>query len=234
MKERYPSDADKHLLARQTGLSRNQVSNWFINARVRLWKPMVEDMYQQELKEAESAEERELERNHSSNNSNLAQTPTTTTTTAPTTSTATATAPPPPPSSTTTTTPSTPKRSHFNPSESDPSQPFSETQPTLISAAAAGGGGSEAAPPLSQCFQDSSSSDLLSHRPTMGTGEDTCRHGSLIAADYGTASASADIGSTLIRFGTTAGDVSLTLGLRHAGNIPDKAAPFSVRDFGPI
>lgn len=48
----YPSDADKHLLARQTGLSRNQVSNWFINARVRLWKPMVEEMYQQESKEA--------------------------------------------------------------------------------------------------------------------------------------------------------------------------------------
>ncbi|KAG6507539.1 hypothetical protein ZIOFF_032889 [Zingiber officinale] len=46
----YPSDADKHLLSRQTGLSRNQVSNWFINARVRLWKPMVEDMYQKEFK----------------------------------------------------------------------------------------------------------------------------------------------------------------------------------------
>ncbi|KAK9108773.1 hypothetical protein Sjap_016833 [Stephania japonica] len=49
----YPSDADKHLLARQTGLSRNQVSNWFINARVRLWKPMVEEMYQQESKDEE-------------------------------------------------------------------------------------------------------------------------------------------------------------------------------------
>uniref|UniRef100_M8AU03 BEL1-like homeodomain protein 4 n=1 Tax=Aegilops tauschii TaxID=37682 RepID=M8AU03_AEGTA len=36
----YPSDVDKHILARQTGLSRSQVSNWFINARVRLWKPM--------------------------------------------------------------------------------------------------------------------------------------------------------------------------------------------------
>ncbi|XLR30492.1 hypothetical protein S83_058392 [Arachis hypogaea] len=32
----YPSDVDKHILARQTGLSRSQVSNWFINARVRL------------------------------------------------------------------------------------------------------------------------------------------------------------------------------------------------------
>ncbi|KAL8543595.1 hypothetical protein ACS0TY_004242 [Phlomoides rotata] len=47
----YPSDVDKHILARQTGLSRSQVSNWFINARVRLWKPMVEEMYMEELKE---------------------------------------------------------------------------------------------------------------------------------------------------------------------------------------
>ncbi|KAL1539572.1 BEL1-like homeodomain 4 [Salvia divinorum] len=45
----YPSEADKHVLSRQTGLSKNQVSNWFINARVRLWKPMVEEMYQHEL-----------------------------------------------------------------------------------------------------------------------------------------------------------------------------------------
>ncbi|KAG1368544.1 BEL1-like homeodomain protein 4 [Cocos nucifera] len=49
----YPSDADKQQLARQTGLSRNQVSNWFINARVRLWKPMVEEIYQQEAKDKE-------------------------------------------------------------------------------------------------------------------------------------------------------------------------------------
>ncbi|KAL2902632.1 Homeobox protein BEL1-like protein [Bienertia sinuspersici] len=47
----YPSDVDKHILARQTGLSRSQVSNWFINARVRLWKPMVEQMYLEETKE---------------------------------------------------------------------------------------------------------------------------------------------------------------------------------------
>ncbi|KAL1355780.1 homeobox protein BEL1 homolog [Arachis duranensis] len=50
----YPSDVDKHILARQTGLSRSQVSNWFINARVRLWKPMVEEMYMEELKEQEN------------------------------------------------------------------------------------------------------------------------------------------------------------------------------------
>ncbi|XP_054809242.1 homeobox protein BEL1 homolog [Prosopis cineraria] len=50
----YPSDMDKHILARQTGLSRSQVSNWFINARVRLWKPMVEEMYLEEMKEHEN------------------------------------------------------------------------------------------------------------------------------------------------------------------------------------
>nr|XP_027081497.1 homeobox protein BEL1 homolog [Coffea arabica] len=50
----YPTDVDKHILARQTGLSRSQVSNWFINARVRLWKPMVEEMYTEETKEEEN------------------------------------------------------------------------------------------------------------------------------------------------------------------------------------
>ncbi|TKY61920.1 BEL homeodomain protein 1 [Spatholobus suberectus] len=49
----YPKDSDKHLLAKQTGLTRSQVSNWFINARVRLWKPMVEEMYLEEMKEHE-------------------------------------------------------------------------------------------------------------------------------------------------------------------------------------
>ncbi|KAJ6805925.1 BEL1-like homeodomain protein 9 [Iris pallida] len=46
----YPTDTDKHMLATQTGLSRNQVSNWFINARVRLWKPMVEEIHNLESK----------------------------------------------------------------------------------------------------------------------------------------------------------------------------------------
>lgn len=41
------------MLAKQTGLTRSQVSNWFINARVRLWKPMVEEMYLEETKEQE-------------------------------------------------------------------------------------------------------------------------------------------------------------------------------------
>ncbi|CAI9780254.1 unnamed protein product [Fraxinus pennsylvanica] len=49
----YPKDSDKLMLAKQTGLTRSQVSNWFINARVRLWKPMVEEMYTEEMKDHE-------------------------------------------------------------------------------------------------------------------------------------------------------------------------------------
>ncbi|XP_062221229.1 homeobox protein ATH1-like [Phragmites australis] len=43
----YPTDRDKDVLAARSGLSRNQVSNWFINARVRIWKPMIEEMYEE-------------------------------------------------------------------------------------------------------------------------------------------------------------------------------------------
>ncbi|XP_076923231.1 BEL1-like homeodomain protein 7 [Bidens hawaiensis] len=48
----YPKDSEKMMLARQTGLTKSQVSNWFINARVRLWKPMVEEIYQEESADA--------------------------------------------------------------------------------------------------------------------------------------------------------------------------------------
>ncbi|GAB2235409.1 hypothetical protein Drorol1_Dr00025834 [Drosera rotundifolia] len=51
----YPTDTDKLMLAKQTGLSRNQVSNWFINARVRLWKPMVEEIYALETRQVQKA-----------------------------------------------------------------------------------------------------------------------------------------------------------------------------------
>ncbi|GAU17436.1 hypothetical protein TSUD_233130 [Trifolium subterraneum] len=203
----YPSDADKHLLARQTGLSRNQVSNWFINARVRLWKPMVEEMYQQELNEAECATE-DKERNQSNSNSgNQTQTP-------PTSS---ATEPPPP-------TP-TRKRSDINPHENDPSlvsinrqQSLSENQAMQSTTV------SEVVPPFD--------SDMPPQR-SMAM-DDVSRYGSLVAEDYETGSISADIGSsTLIRFGPTSGDVSLTLGLRHVGNVPDETN-FSIRDFGSM
>ncbi|MED6118386.1 hypothetical protein PIB30_002092 [Stylosanthes scabra] len=50
----YPKDSEKIMLARQTGLTRNQVANWFINARVRLWKPMVEEMYKEEFGDSDN------------------------------------------------------------------------------------------------------------------------------------------------------------------------------------
>ncbi|XP_047315553.1 BEL1-like homeodomain protein 4 [Impatiens glandulifera] len=171
----YPSDADKHLLARQTGLSRNQVSNWFINARVRLWKPMVEDMYQQEAKEEDYGDERETNPSPSSSS-----------------------APPPPLTNSVTPANIINRRFEINALENDPS---------LIA--------------INRQFV----SENQANHPSISA--------SSVSIDY---SATAPIGSndhhmgsTLIRFGT--GDVSLTLGLRHAGNVPDKN-PFSVRDFG--
>ncbi|XP_050380873.1 BEL1-like homeodomain protein 9 [Argentina anserina] len=59
----YPTDTDKITLAKQTGLSRNQVSNWFINARVRLWKPMVEEIHMLETRQAHIASQKVGDRN---------------------------------------------------------------------------------------------------------------------------------------------------------------------------
>uniref|UniRef100_A0A2P2KB21 Uncharacterized protein MANES_13G134500 n=1 Tax=Rhizophora mucronata TaxID=61149 RepID=A0A2P2KB21_RHIMU len=240
----YPSDADKHLLARQTGLSRNQVSNWFINARVRLWKPMVEDMYQQESKEEEGeavGEEREKKQTYNNkNNDNVARTPTPTSKTASSSAT----------TATITTAPPTSlagKGSEISANESDPSllainrHCFSENQANrhslstsifttttanniIINPTNAATATTEVAPP--------------SHgQPFNDLADDMCRRGGMAAADYGTTTstnaAHDDIGPTLVRFGTTAaGDVSLTLGLRHAGNMPEKSSSFSLRDFG--
>ncbi|CAK9312467.1 unnamed protein product [Citrullus colocynthis] len=60
----YPKDTEKHLLAVKSGLTRNQVSNWFINARVRLWKPMIEEMYAEMSRRKFSQNEEETERIH--------------------------------------------------------------------------------------------------------------------------------------------------------------------------
>ncbi|KAK8517591.1 hypothetical protein V6N13_127755 [Hibiscus sabdariffa] len=209
----YPSDADKLLLSRQTGLSKNQVSNWFINARVRLWKPMVEDMYQQEIKE-------EDEDNNESHNSNNAQKSTPSTTAGAAASTPSASPPP-----------AGGKRSEINAMENDPSflainrQRFSENQAkqcthhsTTIIATTAG-------PPPPTTFKTTATEVA----PPIPHG------GSIVSAGCGTTSTlgnNIDIDSTRIRLvGTTTGDVSLTLGLRHAGNMPEKTSSFSFRDF---
>nr|GEW97870.1 BEL1-like homeodomain protein 4 [Tanacetum cinerariifolium] len=206
----YPSDADKHLLARQTGLSRNQVSNWFINARVRLWKPMVEEMYQQEGKEEfgdqlqdedqdiiDQQENTKSDTNINYNNNNQQHR-----TNGPSSSSSssalaqTSMPPPPPPPQPPATTPTSAKRTEINDSEYDAlnhainmQKGLAENQVTPMSYP----GNISIVPPSFQ--------------------------------------ADANMGSTPISFGTNAGDVSLTLGLRHAGNLPEKDS-FSVRDFG--
>ncbi|EOA16098.1 hypothetical protein CARUB_v10004235mg [Capsella rubella] len=204
----YPSDADKHLLARQTGLSRNQVSNWFINARVRLWKPMVEEMYQQESKERERERERDQETKNSNNDkstkpndnneSNFTAARTTSSQTPITTA----------PDAAAVATGHR-LRSDINAYENDPSSPLLPSSYSNAAAASADlgsryGGGSAAFSAVATCQQGV---------------------GGFVDADMA--------GVSVIRFGTNpTGDVSLTLGLRHAGNMPDKDPSFCVRDFG--
>lgn len=45
----YPTEEEKSALAAQTGLSLNQICNWFINARRRILQPMLENVRQQTL-----------------------------------------------------------------------------------------------------------------------------------------------------------------------------------------
>uniref|UniRef100_A0A0E0HFF9 Homeobox domain-containing protein n=1 Tax=Oryza nivara TaxID=4536 RepID=A0A0E0HFF9_ORYNI len=68
----YPTDSDKQMLAKQTGLTRNQVSNWFINARVRLWKPMVEEIHNLEMRQLQknpSLDKNQLSMQHTQHSS---------------------------------------------------------------------------------------------------------------------------------------------------------------------
>jgi hypothetical protein len=37
----YPEERDKERMAAASGMTRAQVGNWFINARVRIWRPLV-------------------------------------------------------------------------------------------------------------------------------------------------------------------------------------------------
>jgi len=50
----YPSEEEKSSLSLQTGLSANQISNWFINARRRTLQPMLENVRQQGISEGSS------------------------------------------------------------------------------------------------------------------------------------------------------------------------------------
>lgn len=56
----YPINEEKHSLCCATGLDISQINNWFINARVRIWKPIVSRIFKkyktQLLEEAEGDE----------------------------------------------------------------------------------------------------------------------------------------------------------------------------------
>ncbi|KAG9151493.1 hypothetical protein Leryth_015097 [Lithospermum erythrorhizon] len=206
----YPSDADKLLLARQTGLSKNQVSNWFINARVRLWKPMVEEIYQQETKDIEPGEEEERENN--TNNNPNAQVSTNNASTAT-------------PSKAAEISATTGKRSEFNEHENDPS--FIAINRQQHQAMMINSSSTMSIPIINNITP-------ASLMPPPGRQSLPLHYdsgGSIILGGDFSNSGDGDIGSTLIKFGASSGDVSLTLGLRQSGNMPDKNS-FSVRDFG--
>eukprot|EP00180_Rhodochaete_pulchella_P001486 Plantae.Rhodophyta-Rhodochaete_pulchella.ctg23042.p1 GENE.Plantae.Rhodophyta-Rhodochaete_pulchella.ctg23042~~Plantae.Rhodophyta-Rhodochaete_pulchella.ctg23042.p1 ORF type:complete len:218 (+),score=33.06 Plantae.Rhodophyta-Rhodochaete_pulchella.ctg23042:28-654(+) len=41
----YPTEEEKKSLCQETGLTLTQINNWFINARVRLWKPTIDALH---------------------------------------------------------------------------------------------------------------------------------------------------------------------------------------------
>ncbi|XP_027148231.1 BEL1-like homeodomain protein 4 [Coffea eugenioides] len=249
----YPSDADKHLLSRQTGLSKNQVSNWFINARVRLWKPMVEDIYKEETKDEEQKKvttvnhhaANELaksvdsvdEEDHHNQNQNQNQNHNIVSAQTPMTNSKTTTATTILSSSITTMTLVDGRRSEINAVEKDPSKnTINNGQYTLGNQAILQGTPSTTTP-----------TSLISS-PTFGHhhGQTLPTYGCFMAipdeAHVGmhgnaTSRATNNINTTgsLVGMGSTsqAGDVSLTLGLRHpSSNLPRKRTEFSLRDFG--
>lgn len=169
---------------------------------------MVEEMYQQEAKEVEDDQDHsnnQQQRRESRNPSHNSSSSS-------------------PPSSTA---PCVQKRSHKinNASESDPSF-FLGNQPPSSSAT------SEAVPtalhPQAESYVNHHHQQMedIYHRVTDTSFGDI----------YGSSSGNDELTSaTLIRFGPSSGDISLTLGLRHAGNVPpddNNTTSFSMTDFG--
>ena len=51
----YPGDKDKQALMAELGITHTQVSNWFINARVRLWAPLIKATFAKHQRAIEAA-----------------------------------------------------------------------------------------------------------------------------------------------------------------------------------
>lgn len=49
VKHPYPTDEDKQMLLRKTGINMKQLTNWFTNARKRIWKPMMRREHSRQL-----------------------------------------------------------------------------------------------------------------------------------------------------------------------------------------
>ncbi|KAL6012419.1 hypothetical protein ACLOJK_002907 [Asimina triloba] len=210
------------------------VSNWFINARVRLWKPMVEEMYQQESKDEDNpeTESKKIMDGEIQDRSNTTRTPQTSAAAGAVAS----------------------GRSEMNAQDNDPTlvavnssssrqqRYYMDGQGNCSENMGVGGGGSILA--VGEVGQQQASDQGCGGALLMDD-EEGCRGG--VVGEFGTAAtaaataaavaAGAAVGPTRhMRFGTTADHVSLTLGLRHAGNMPAAAAAhdkgrFSVRDF---
>lgn len=168
-----------------------QVSNWFINARVRLWKPMVEEMYQQETKEEETDQEEEEQQQEKQAQIPMHNKITNMATSA------------------TTTTALSSVRSEFNAKERDPSNNIINYRQYAL--------GNQ----LVMLQSDDTTTASTSNQ--YFTAVDAV---DLVASSNATVSNTAAFGSQ------PAGDVSLTLGLRHSENVPRKPAQFQLRDFG--
>ncbi|CAH0479766.1 unnamed protein product [Peronospora belbahrii] len=52
VKHPYPTDEDKQMLLKKTGISMKQLTNWFTNARKRIWKPMMRREHSRQMQSA--------------------------------------------------------------------------------------------------------------------------------------------------------------------------------------
>ncbi|KAJ0408401.1 hypothetical protein P43SY_003127 [Pythium insidiosum] len=52
VKHPYPTDEDKQMLLKKTGINMKQLTNWFTNARKRIWKPMMRREHSRQLQNA--------------------------------------------------------------------------------------------------------------------------------------------------------------------------------------